>query len=303
MSSLDGKVIVTIAPTGGFLTRAQHPFVPTQPADIAVDVARCADAGASMAALHARRLDDQATCDAAIYRDINARVRELSDVVVNNSTGGGADGDMLLTQEDGSRSVDWEARIAGVDGGADTCTLDAITANVRTPHGEVLMNTPQRRAAELLRLMRARGIKPEWEAFSPAHLTGEIAQLLANGEDAAPFLVNLILGLDHAFQNAMAYSPRTLQFMIDMAPADAVISVSVAGHQQMRGLTHALLLGAHVRVGIEDNSELQPGVPAENVRLVEHIVKVVELLGLQPATPAETRQILGLAAVQEALHV
>jgi len=299
MSSLDGKVIVTVAPTGGFLTRDQHPFVPTQPAEIAADVARCAGAGAGMAALHARRQDDRATCDAGIYRDINARVREVSDVVINNSTGGGADGDMVCRNDDGSSVVDWSARVAGVDGGADTCTLDAITANVRAAQGEVLLNTPQSRGAELLGMMRSRGVKPEWEAFSPAHLTGEIPQLIAEAGEQGPHLINLVLGLDSAFQNAMPYSPRTLQFMVDVAPPDSILSVSISGPQQLRGLAHALVLGAHVRVGIEDYPYLEAGVPAENVRLVEHVVELVEAVGLEPATPAETREILGLPPAKE----
>jgi uncharacterized protein (DUF849 family) len=147
----------------------------------------------------------------------------------------------------------------------------------------------------LLTLLRDRGIKPEWEAFSPAHLTGEIAQLLP-GSGSPPYLVNIVLGLDGAFQNAMPYSPRTLQFMLDMLPAGAVATVSVSGPEQTRGLTHALLLGAHVRVGIEDNPEIEPGVPGENARLVERIVSILHTLGLSAASPAEARHLLGLNA-------
>ena len=111
-----GKVIVTVAPTGGFLTRADNPYVPVQPEESAEDVYRCHNAGASMAALHARRPDGQATCDPAIYRRINALVRERCDIVINNSTGGGVNGDMVRRTADGRAAVDWDARL---DGGAD----------------------------------------------------------------------------------------------------------------------------------------------------------------------------------------
>jgi 3-keto-5-aminohexanoate cleavage enzyme len=292
VNALRDKVIVTIAPTGGFLTRADHPYVPTQPEEIAADVARCHAAGASMAALHARRLDDQATCDAEIYRRINDLVRERCDIVVNNSTGGGVTGDMVRTREDGTRVVDWTARLEGLGGGADTCTLDAITAYISSPHGEILMDTPPSRAAELAAEMRARGIKPEWEAFGPSHLLQEIRTLTAG--EPGPHLVNMVLGLDHTFQNALPYTPAILQQMVDVLPDDSVFSVSISGAEQIRGLTHALLLGGHVRVGIEDNPCLVPGEPTENVRFVEHIVGVIERLGLQPATPDEARTILGL---------
>ncbi|MGC0366281.1 3-keto-5-aminohexanoate cleavage enzyme [Rhodococcus sp. 27YEA15] len=292
MSDLAGKVIVTVAPTGGFLTTADTPFIPTQPEQIATDVARCHSAGASVAALHARLPDDQATCDGDIYRRMNTLIRERCDIVLNNSTGGGVNGDMVRTRSDGTRVVDWDARLQGLHGGADTCTLDAITAYVSSPVGEILMDTPPSRAAELAEAMRDLGIKPEWEAFSPSHLLQEIRDLTAG--TPGPHLVNMVLGLDRTFQNAMPYSPRILQEMIDYLPENSVFSVSISGPDQLRGLTHALVLGGHVRVGIEDYPYLENGEPAENVRLVENIVSIIEKLGLQPATSEEARQILGL---------
>jgi len=80
------KVIVTIAPTGGMAHKSQNPYLPTQPDEIAEDVVRCCNAGASVAAIHARRPDDGATCNADIYRDINTRIRAAGcDIVINNS--------------------------------------------------------------------------------------------------------------------------------------------------------------------------------------------------------------------------
>ena len=70
------KVILTIAPTGGMASKAQNPHLPTQPEEIARDVFECYQAGASVVAVHARRPDDLATCNAAIYRDINRRIRD-----------------------------------------------------------------------------------------------------------------------------------------------------------------------------------------------------------------------------------
>ena len=90
------KVIVTIAPTGGMAHKSQNPHLPTQPGEIADDVQRCWNAGASVVAIHARRPDDGATCNADIYRDINTRIRAKGcDIVINNSTGGGVHGDMV----------------------------------------------------------------------------------------------------------------------------------------------------------------------------------------------------------------
>jgi uncharacterized protein (DUF849 family) len=56
-----------------------------------------------------------------------------------------------------------------------------------------------------------------------------------------------------------------------------------------------VLLGGHVRVGLEDNLYLEKGKLApSNAALVEKASEIINILGDQVATPAEARQILGL---------
>jgi len=118
-------VIVTVAPTGGMATKKQNPHLPTQPQEIADDVYRCYNAGASVVAVHARRPDDQATCDAAVHTRINRCIRDLCDIVLNNSTGGGIDGDMVHRIADSEYcEIRWAERIKGMEGeGVEMCTL------------------------------------------------------------------------------------------------------------------------------------------------------------------------------------
>jgi uncharacterized protein (DUF849 family) len=60
-------------------------------------------------------------------------------------------------------------------------------------------------------------------------------------------------------------------------------------------VAQCVLLGGHVRVGLEDNLYLERGKLAPgNAALVERAVSIVELLGGEVASPAEARQILGL---------
>jgi len=298
MSTPARTAIVTIAPTGGGLTRAQHPHVPTQPGQIAEDVARCVAAGASVAALHARRPDDQATCDAATYRRINDLVRErCPQVVVNNSTGGGIDGDMAVPMPDGTWEVSWEQRLRGLDGGADMCTLDAMTFFAQAGGREVLMKTPPSRGRELAERMRAKGIKPEWEAFGPTHLVQDVATLIGAGYDEPPHLVNLCLGLHGVFQGAMPYTPAVLRGMVDLLPPCSVFSVSLVGRFDPRALADVLLLGGHVRVGLEDTPLDDRGETTTNLACVERVVALIRHLGMEPATPAQARALLGLPEV------
>lgn len=288
------KVIVTIAPTGGMASKKQNPNIPTQPEEIAEDVYRCYQAGASVVAVHARRPDDEATCNPAIYRDINERIRAKCDIIINNSTGGGINGDMLKESTDGFLEISWQERLKGLEAGAEMCTLDPTTIVASFEGREILMNTSPERCRELAAKMQDKGIKPEWEVFSPTHLLQDVNRLLAAGLDEPPYFINFVLGADRGFQGAMPYSPKILQDMVDLMPEGANFNVSAIGPAQLNAALQSLLLGGHVRVGLEDNLYYERGVLANNVQLVERIVRIIRELGMEPATPAEAREIMGL---------
>lgn len=288
------KVILTIAPTGGMASKAQNPHLPTSPAEIAADVKACQKAGASVVAVHARRPDGQATCDPAIYREINARIRDDSDIVINNSTGGGVNGDMIGKAANGYWEILWEERLKGIEAGAEMCTLDATTIIATFEGRELLMHTSPDRSRELARLMRERGVKPEWEVFSPTHIVQDVATLTEEGFDTEPYFVNIVLGTHRAFQNAMPYTPRVLQMMVDTLPKGAIFGVTGIGPAQLPCVSNALLLGGHVRVGLEDNLYYAQGRLATNLELTERAVRIIHEMGHELATPAEARAMLGL---------
>jgi uncharacterized protein (DUF849 family) len=292
------KVIVTIAPTGGMATKDQSPHLPVTPQEIADDVVRCAEAGASVVAVHARRPDGLATCDPEVYGKINSLIRSRSDIVINNSTGGGVHGDMIHQLDNGLWELDFEERIKGLDGvGAEMCTLDAHTVCASFGGKELLVTTTPSRSRWLAEEMKRRGIKPEWEVFSLAHILQDVSWLIADGLDEPPFFVNMVLGADRGFQGALPYTPRILQTMVDHLPEGAIFNVSGIGPAQLPATTHALLLGGHVRVGLEDNLHFERGRLATNVELVERTVRIIRELGMEPATPTEARQMMGLPAL------
>jgi uncharacterized protein (DUF849 family) len=288
------KVIVTIAPTGGMAKKAQNPNLPTQPLEIAEDVCRCYNAGASVVAVHARRPDDQATCDPRIYGDINSLIRARCDIVINNSTGGGIDGDMVRQGSNGYWEIMWEERLKGLEAGAEMCTLDSHTIIASFGDKEILLNTAPSRCRQLAQLMKEKGIKPEWEVFSPAHILQDAKTLIEAGFDEAPYFFNIVLNADRAFQGGLPYTPKILQMMVDTLPPRTVFCSSGIGPAQLPAAVQTLLIGGHARVGLEDNLYYEHGVLATNVQLVERIVRIIRELGMEPATPQEAREIIGL---------
>jgi len=61
-----------------------------------------------------------------------------------------------------------------------------------------------------------------------------------------------------------------------------------------------LIMGGNARVGLEDNLYLEKGVLAKsNAEQVTKIIRIARELGIEPATPAEARQILGLKGLDQ----
>lgn len=289
--------MLTIAPTGGTSMKSANPALPTQPDEIARDVIACAKAGASIAAIHARRPDDQATCNPAIYRDINDRIRAGCDIILNNSTGGGNTGDMLEERADGMFENSFEERLKGTDGGAEMCTFDGVTVVDTMSGRDVLVITPPSRCETLVKTMIDKGIKPEWEVFSPEHILQDVTRLIQKGYDKPPYYINMVLGGDKGFQGAMPYSHDVLDFMIKCLPPESIWCVSGIGPAQLPASMQALLLGGHVRVGLEDNHYFSRGVKATNLMLVERLVRQMADMGIEPMSAGESRALLGLKTI------
>jgi uncharacterized protein (DUF849 family) len=290
------KVIVCVAPTGGMARKQDNPNLPVTPMEIADSVLRSWEAGASVAALHARNAAGEATCDADVYAEINRLIRDRCDIVINNSTGGGTNGDMIRALQPGFDEISFEERIKGAHGGAEICTLDPQTIVCSFDGREILMNTSPRRAEHLAKLFREKGIKPEWEVYSLDHILQDTARLIAAGYDDAPHIINIVLGADRGFQGALPYTPRILQILVDHLPDNSIFFVAGIGTAQLPATTHAILLGGHFRVGLEDNFYYSRGRLASNEELVARSVGIVRQLGHEPATPTEARALMGLKA-------
>ena len=294
------KVMVTIAPTGGMSMKSANPALPTQPDEIADDAYKCWKAGASIVAIHARRPDDQATCNADIYRSINTKIRERgSDIILNNSTGGGNSGDMLIERADGLWESDFNERLKGCDGGAEMCTFDGVTVvDTVNPNREVVVITTPTRCETLVKSILEKGAKPEWEVFSPEHILQDVTRLIRAGYDKPPYYINLVLGGEKGFQGAMPYTPEVLDFMVKQLPPQSIWCISGIGPAQLPATTQALLMGGHVRVGLEDNHYIAQGQKTNNLALVERQIRILRELGHEPMSAGEARDLLGLKAVK-----
>ena len=166
---------------------------------------------------------------------------------------------------------------------------------------EVVVITPPSRCETLVKRIIEKGAKPEWEVFSPEHILQDVTRLIQKGYDKPPYYINMVLGADKGFQGAMPYSHDVLNAMIAALPSQSIFCVSAIGPAQLPATTQAMLLGGHVRVGLEDNNYYAKGELATNEQLVARTVRIATELGLEIASPAEARDMIGLPAPARAM--
>uniref|UniRef100_UPI001C28060A 3-keto-5-aminohexanoate cleavage protein n=1 Tax=Streptomyces anulatus TaxID=1892 RepID=UPI001C28060A len=287
-------VIITCALTGAGDTVGRSPHVPVTPEQIAASAVEAAGAGAAVVHIHVREPETGAPSrDPRLYREVVERIRETgTDVVINLTAGMGGDlvidPEAPLRQLPGTDLVSGLARLPHVEELLpDICTLDCGSLNfgdgsnlyVSTPD---MLRTGAKRIQEL-------GVRPELEIFD----TGQLwfaKQLLAEGLLDDPTVFQLCMGIPWG----APADPGVLQAMVNMLPQGAQWASFALGRMQMPWVAQSILLGGHVRVGLEDNLYLGKGVKATNGQLVERAVRITESLGSRVATPDEARAKLGL---------
>jgi uncharacterized protein (DUF849 family) len=284
--------ILTCAVTGGAPIQ-NNPAVPVTPKDIAQQAVDAAKAGAAVAHIHVRDpKTGRSSMELALYREVVERIRDSgSDVVVNLTTGTGAqfvpgtDDPAVAGPGTEYRTPEVRARhIAALK--PDMCSLDFCTMWFRT---RAFINSPEH-IGEIARTARAAGVVAELECFD----SGDInlaRHMIETGVIDAPAFFQIVLGVSYG----AAATPETMIYLRDLLPAGSKWAAFGIGAQAYPMLAQALLLGGHVRIGLEDNYYLEKGVRApHNAALVEKAVRIMRSLGTEPATPAEARAILGI---------
>ena len=133
------------------------------------------------------------------------------------------------------------------------------------------------------------GVKPELEVFDTGHMWFA-NKMHAEGLLDKPALYQICLGIPYGAPASTA----SMKNMVDMVPEGSNWAAFGIGALQMPMVAQAVLLGGHVRVGLEDNLYLEKGVYASNGSLVEKATSIINNLGANVMTPKEARIELGL---------
>ena len=293
---MNHDVMITCALTGAGDTVDKHPAIPVTPTQIAAAAVEAAKAGATVVHCHVRDPDTgKGSRDPALYREVVARIRDSGvDIIVNLTAGMGGDleigaGETPLAFGPATDLVGPLARLVHVEELLpDICTLDCGTLNFGDGD-TIYVSTPAALRAGAQRITEL-GVKAELEIFDTGHLWCA-NQMIKEGLLRDP-LFQLCLGIPWG----APADTTTMKAMVDNLPSGATWAGFGIGRMQMPMAAQAVLLGGHVRVGLEDNLWLDKGVPASNGSLVERVIKLIECMGARPMSPAAGRAKMGLKA-------
>jgi uncharacterized protein (DUF849 family) len=285
------KVMISCAVTGSADTPAKNPAVPVTPSQIAQSAIDAGKAGAAIVHIHVR--DPQTarpSMDKALYREVVERIRASgSDVLINLTTGPGAR--FTPGAEDPFKpgpATNMKLPAQRVEHimelRPDICSLDMGSMNM----GSYVFVNPPNYLEAMAVAIRDAGVIPELEVFEAGHLL-LARRMIETGHIKPPGMFQICLGIAWG----QPATPEAMHYMRGMLPpASPWFAFGISLHQ-FPMVAQAVLLGGHVRVGLEDNIYLGKGQLApSNAALVEKAAGIIEILGDYVATPAEARKML-----------
>jgi uncharacterized protein (DUF849 family) len=289
---MNRKVMISCAVTGSADTPGRNPAVPVTPQQIADSAIDAAKAGAAIVHIHVRDpVTTRPSMELDHYREVVDRIRTSgTDVVINLTTGPG--GRFVPGIEDpfqvgpGTTLRPVKDRVRHVlELKPEICSLDMGSMNM----GNTVFVNSVAYLEAMAAAIRDAGVIPELEVFEAGQIL-HAKRLIETGHVKPPGMFQICLGIAWA----QPATPEAMLYMRSLLPPESPWFAFGISLYQFPMVAQAVLLGGHVRVGMEDNIYLERGKLAlSNAALVEKAVKIIEVLGDHIATPAEARQMLG----------
>ena len=270
-----GKLIITVAPTGMIPAKKDTPYVPITPEEIAADVYEAYKLGASIAHVHARNEKGKPTHKKDVYEKIFLEIKKrCPDIIICASTSGRVDPQV-------------EHRGEVLDLYPEMASLTMGSLNF-PQHPSV---NPMETIKRLAKMMKDRGIMPELEIFE-AGFINTAKYMVRKGYIEEPLHFCLLLGS----LGSISANLNDLTYLVSSLPTRCNWSATGIGRFQTQINVAAILMGGHVRVGVEDSIyyNYPDAELATNANLVKRIIRIAKELNREIATPDEARAILGL---------
>ncbi len=270
------KLIINCALTGSRITREQTPYIPVTPDEIINSAVEANEAGAAVVHIHVR---DQKTGlgiqDLDLFREVSEGIKSRCNVI-----------QCLTTSGIPGRNLPDDERLIPLALRPELGSIDCGSLNF----GKLIFLGGEDFVERAIREMFEQGIKPEMEVFELGMIEC-CKRLISKNIINKPYYFGLILGTP----SGAPADIRALLTMVDSLPPDSLWFVVGIGRHQLPITSLAIILGGHVRVGLEDSIYYAAGVLAKgNAELVSRCVRIAGEMGREVATADEARSMLGL---------
>jgi uncharacterized protein (DUF849 family) len=298
------KVIITSAITGAGPTPTMSPYLPVTPRQIIDDAVASYKAGAAIAHVHARNPETgEPTPDLKVFREILEGIKSETDMVICITTGGAGDWDERIAVV-----PEFKPELATLNCGSLSGTMEHVYEKIKDDlkhdweHEHIgrdhfIFENSYRQMKNYATLDAENNTKPEIEIWDSGQISN-VQWLLQRGYVKKPVHLQFVMGA----LSGMPANPETLTYIYEQTVktiGDFTWSVAAVGKDQLRIAAVALAMGGHVRVGMEDSLFCGFGRMARSsAEQVERVVAMAKQLSIEPATPEEARQIIGLKGLQ-----
>jgi 3-keto-5-aminohexanoate cleavage enzyme len=264
------KLIITVALVGAEVGKKDTPYLPITPEEIGEVAAEACHAGASIAHIHVRDKDGNPSQDRQLYQCAIEEIQKRCNIIIQVSTGGAI-------------GMSSEERLQPVSLSPEMATLTTGTVNFGQ---DIFLNTPQQ-LFQFAEEFNKYEVQPEFEIFDVGMIANAL-HLVDKGYFTGHLHFDFVMGVP----GAIPAKAEHLLHLIQQLPKGATWSVAGVGRFQLPMSVLAIVLGGHVRVGLEDNLYYRKGELATNTQLVDRIVRIAHELQREIATPDEARAIL-----------
>jgi uncharacterized protein (DUF849 family) len=296
-------VFLSCAITGGMSVPGQSAAIPVTPEEIVDSAVEASGAGAAIVHIHVREPETgKPVADLGLFKEVLAGIGERCDAIVQPTSGGGVG----MTIEERARVVtECRPEMATFNCGSFNFGIFQVSHRAEMQPWEIeylestrdyVFRNTFRDLYRLSELFREAGTKPEYEVYDVGHLYN-LHHLAERGLVDLPFHVQFVLGV-------LGANAATLEQLLHMRRTAVSLfgegrftwSAAGVGYPgQFHLAAAALMLGGHMRVGLEDNLRVTATERARsNAELVDKAVRLAPLLDRSPADPDGARAILGL---------
>lgn len=304
MTKNNRKVIISCAITGSVHTPSMSEYLPITPSQIVDSAVEAAEAGAAILHLHARDPETgKPSGETAHFQQICPLVAGRTNAIINITTGGSS---RMKIEERLAYPLKVKPEMCSLNMGSMNFSIHPVAERMTNWRYEwerqyvegmkdVVFKNTFADIEHIFRNLGEDGTRFELECYDVGHLYN-LAYFVDRNIIKLPAFIQAILGI----LGGLGGDPENLFVMRSTADRlfgreNYQLSVLGAGRHQMSLVTMGAILGANVRVGLEDSLYLGPGVKAaSNADQVRKIRRILEELSFEIATPCEAREMLKL---------